>query len=46
MSSSAPAVDLAPAFDLSSLNGSNGFVLNGIDEFDLQWRFRVLRRRM
>ena len=34
MSSSAPAVDLAASFDLSSLNGSNGFVLNGIDEDD------------
>ena len=25
----------SPSLDLSTLNGTNGFVLNGIDEFDL-----------
>ena len=35
LSTSAGAQLFSPSLDLSTLNGTNGFVLNGIDEFDL-----------
>jgi len=35
MTAPAGAQLFSPSLDLSTLNGTNGFVLNGIDEFDL-----------
>ena len=35
LSAPAGAQLFSPSLDLSTLNGTNGFVLNGIDEFDL-----------
>jgi hypothetical protein len=35
LSAPAGAQLFSPSLDLSMLNGTNGFVLNGIDEFDL-----------